>query len=236
MQSKDITITDARFQDTVSKTIKNIVAPEIETRVNKAIEETLIQTGKIVRYYPYLDKAKVKLDSNKKTVLCKILHRYGGDMIDFYTPYAYKQIYDEDLHEPCIIPFAEARVCVLNVKDFDSDEHLILGYYQNEELTGINPAKPGNVKMTSIVPTSVFWFKFGVDGVEYRSPSQPKIDVGDLEKDIKPVKYANSDDTYTKEELYTKDELYTREEVYTKKEVDELIKKAIREANDDSTD
>ena len=242
MDSKEITVTDDRLLKALNEPVGSIINNKVPNMIKKATDETKLFTGTITRFFPYLDKAKVKLNGSNKTVLCKILHRYCGDMIDFYTPRAYEETYDEDLHEPCVVPFAQQNVCVLKINDADSEEYLILGYYNNEDIVGLNPAKPGNFKIASLMPTNVFWFKFGVDGIEYRLSSEPTMSVGELDEDMKPVEYANSDDVYTKEDsyskedLYTRDEVYNKEEVYTKEEVDELIKKAVKKALGDDDD
>ena len=95
MNSKDITVTKPRAKNAVQKQIDKVVTPKIDNAVKTAVENERIRTGVITKFYPYLDKAMVKLDHTNKLILCKILHRYGGDLFDFYTPLSYKKIYDE---------------------------------------------------------------------------------------------------------------------------------------------
>ena len=202
MDSRNITATNSRL----NAVLGGIVDKKIDNRnfdevIDKKIEDSKIKTGVITKYYPYKDKAEVKLDKNGKLVVCKILHRYGGDMIDFYTPLAFEESYCEKLKEPCVIPKAKNNVCVLEVDDADSKEHLILGYYQNKDVVGIEPAKAGNLKITSITEPNVFWIKFGRDGLDLRLPNRPTEKVGNVEKNMKAVT------TYTKEEV---DELLSK--------------------------
>lgn len=201
MNSKDITVTEPRFKEAVGSFINEVTTPNINKKVNTAIENERIKTGVITKFYPYLDKAMVKLDNTNKTVLCKILHRFTGDLIDFYTPLENEQIFDDELKEPAIIPRAAQHVLVANINDKDSEENLILGYYLNEEVVGFSPAKPGNIKFMSLTESNPFWVKFGRDGLECRLPSNPRLSSGVLDKDMVDVEYADKSEVYSKEEV-----------------------------------
>ena len=198
--SKKLTVTEGRTREAVFNAVSQSIAPTLKNAVENAVENERIRTGVITKYYPYLDKAEVKLDDTKKLVLCKILHRFGGDMIDFYTPLEYEESFDDGLKEPCIIPRAQHNVCVLQIHDNDSDENLILGYYQNKDIVGFKPASPGNIKLMSITEPNLYWVEFGPDGLNLRLPKNPSIETGTL-----PVEMENGD-------------------FYTKKEVDEKLK------------
>lgn len=219
MNSNEITVTQGRLNQALSTAIKKTdVGTHINQQIQDAVENVMIRTGIITKFYPFLDKAEVKLDFDDSLILCKILHRYGGDILDFYTPLESEKIFDDELKEPAIIPRSPQNVCVLRIHDNDSEENLILGYYQNEEIVEYNPAAPGNIKLMSLNEVNPYWIKFGIDGLEFRLPKSLNMEVGDLEENMKDFNYANSDNTYTKDE------------VYTKEEVDELIKNAIEEA------
>ena len=82
----------------------------------------------------------------------------------------------------------------------------------------MNPASPGNFKIISIGGTNQFWIKFGADGLDLRLPKAATLNVGDMDKNMEEVDYADSTNVYTKDE------------VYTKEEVDELIAQKIAEA------
>ena len=215
---KDITITQGRAKKSFENVFNNLIMGKITDKIDKTVEKERIRTGVITKFYPYLDKAEVKLDNLDKKVLCKILHRYGGDIIDFYTPLENEQIFDDNLKEPAIIPRSNQHVCVLQIHDADSTENLILGYYNNEEVVGYDPAQPGNLKFMSLTESNLYWIKFGRDGLEFRLPSQPEFVSGDLDSDMEEINYADSENVYTKDE------------VYTKAEVDELIAEKIAEA------
>lgn len=194
--SKKITATGSRLDSLLGGMVDNKVDNKgFEKLIEDKVEENKIKTGVITKYYQYIDKAEVKLDKTGELVLCKILHRYGGDMIDFYTPLAFEQTFCDKLKEPCVIPKVEQNVCVLQIDDADSKENLILGYYQNKEILGFNPASPGNLKITSITEPNVFWIKFGKDGLDLRLPNRPTEQVGNVEENMKDV------ETYTKSEI-----------------------------------
>lgn len=214
MGSKNVHATDTKIRNLFQNTMATFIGNTVPQQITEAIDSVKIRTGRIVRFYPYIDKALVRLDNKDGTVLCKILHRFGGDIIEFYTPFDYDGGFDKSLGERYIIPRSAQNVCVLNIHDDDSEENLILGYYQNEEIIGFNPAKPGNVKLMSIGEDAQFWIKFGVDGFNYRIPNKPTATVGYYDEDAEELKYSDSKDVYTKEEV---DELL--------KEYEERIKK-----------
>ena len=218
--SKNITATKSRLMDNLTKITTAVIDSKVPKQISEAVDKETIRTGVLTKFYPYLDKAEVQLVYNEKKVLCKILHRYGGDITDFYTPVADTRDYDEKLHEPYIVPKARHSVCVLNINDKDSEENLILGYYQNSDIVEYNPASPGNIKVFLMVEDNQFWIKFGVDGFDYRLPSTPTMKIGKNNKIMEDVDYAQSDMTYTKQEI---DDLFVENsniEFYTKEELD----------------
>ena len=226
---------DSKYVNATEGTLKilmdNIINNKIDSRnYEKVIEDKCndlkVKTGVVTKFYPYLDKAEVKLDKSKKKIICKILHRYGGDMIDLYTPIHSERVFDEKLKEPALIPRATNNVCVLQIHDDVNQENLIIGYYQSNDIVGYNPAKPGNIKLMSITEPNLYWIKFGRDGLELRLPKKKTTDVGTRPSKMETVEYAEAKNTYTKEQVYTKQDLYT------KKEVEDLINKKLLELLD----
>ena len=204
MNSKDITVTKPRAKQAVNKHLNKVITPQVEKKVKEAVEKERIRTGVITKFYPYWDKAEVKLDGNKKKILCKILHRYGGDMIDFYTPSAIKETYDEKRKEVCVIPKSAQHVLVLNIHDADSTENLILGYYQNKDIVGFNPAKNGHMKLMSITEPNLYWLEFGPTGLDLRLSDKITTNTGTLKKNMKKGTILDSNNVYTKEEIDAK--------------------------------
>ena len=201
MNSKDITVTTPRARDAISKQFSKIMNPTLNSTVNKAVEEERIRTGVISKFYPYWDKAEVILDGSKEKILCKILHRYGGDVIDFYTPDADREIFDDERKEVCVIPKSAQHVLVMKIHDSDSTENLILGYYQDKDIVGFKPAKNGHMKLMSITEPNLYWLEFGRTGLDVRVPGQIKSDVGTLPKTMESGNIYDSNMIYTKEEV-----------------------------------
>lgn len=227
--SKNITATEGRLTSNINNLVRNSINNSgIEQRIIESAESSKPHSGVVVKFYPHLDKALVKL-SNNKSVYCHILHLFGGELLDLFTPLGEKS-FCETLREPCVVPRAELNCFVTDIGNKTSHEWLLVGYYNNEELIGVNPAEPGNVKIVTRGGMNQFWIKFGYDGLDLRLPNTATINKGEMNDDMEPVDYASAGDVYTRDEVYCKDE------VYTKDEVDELIKKAIEEALDDNDD
>lgn len=222
--SKDLVMTDKRAQQAFDDAITRVTLPRINEQIKSSVDNERLRTGVIRKFYPWLDKAEVKFDNVNKKVLCKVLHRFGGELLDLFTPNLDRWGFDDKLKERYIVPRGAIHVVVANLHDADSDEHLILGSYQNEELVGLNPAAPGNFKIATRGGHNQFWLKFGYDGLDIRLPNTSTMKVGEMDKDMTEIDYADATTVYTKEEVYSKDE------VYTKEEVDELIREAIQEA------
>jgi len=221
--SKKINATKGRLMNGFDKITHSAIQNTVPKQIEEAISKVSMRTGVITKFYPYLDKAEVQFDSTKKKVLCKILHRFCGDLIDFYTPLADKKGFNKKLQEPYVVPKFRQTVCVLNIHDSDSQEHLILGYYNNKDIVNFNPAKPGNLKIMSVYDDgNECWLKFGKDGFNYRVTKTPNRYVGDKHEDdgVKEFDYPMSTDVYTKSEV---DKLINEKEIYTKEEVDTLL-------------
>ena len=113
----NITATQGRLKQAYDKGLGKLVQNDISKTVNNIVKDTRINTGVITKFYPYLDKAEVKL-SNDKLILCKILHRYGGELIDYYTPTG-EEDYCIKLKEPCILPREELNCLIMDGDDED---------------------------------------------------------------------------------------------------------------------
>lgn len=220
---KDSTITTGRLEQSIEHAVNRVAGPQITQQISNAVEDERLRTGRVTKFYHYLDKAEVKIDHSGELVLCKILHRFGGDVLDLYTPVASEESFCDELKEPCIIPRHGLNCLVIKIHDEDSEENLILGYYENEEIVGLNPAAPGNFKIATRGGTNQYWIKFGHDGLELRLPENGSMDIGEIPDEMENKEYADSTNVYTKEEVYNKTE------VYTKEEVDELIAQKLAE-------
>ena len=204
-----ITLTNRRQYDPFRILVNQIIDErEIEKTINKTVDASKTRTGVLTKFYPYVDKAEVKLDHNSKTVICRLLHRFGGSLIDFFTPEGERD-FCETLKEPCIIPRAELNVLVADISNEDAKEMLLLGYFNLRDFVGIKPADPGYMKITDIGATNQWGVEIGQGEIKVTSYDGIKVVEGEYHADNTEVKYADSANTYTK------------------KEVDALIKKAI---------
>ncbi|MBQ2653069.1 MAG: hypothetical protein IJF83_05895 [Methanobrevibacter sp.] len=200
--TENITLTNRR-QLAPIKTIvdKAIEEKEIEKTIDKTVDASKSRTGVLTKFYPYLDKAEVKLDHNSKKVLCRFLHNFSGSLIDFFTPDG-ESSFCETLHEPCILPRADLHVCVLDISNEDAaDEMLILGYFNPDDIVGIKPANPGYLKITDIGATNQWGVEIGQGEVNIRTVKGAHFTEGEYHTDDTDVEYANSEKVYTKQEM-----------------------------------
>ena len=201
-ESKYITATEGRLLTGLGRLISNSIDNYgIDERIQKKVDEAKIRTGTLTKVYPYLDKFEVRLHFNNKRVLCKKLHLFGGELLDLYTPNIDRWDFDDNLKERYGVPRGGLHCVVLSINDDDSDEDLLLGFYQNEELVGLNPATPGNLKLVTRGGTNQFWIKFGYDGLDLRLPSRLKTQIGEIGTEMEEVEYSDKGAVYTKEEI-----------------------------------
>lgn len=199
MKSSDkINVTDARLRNALKSEFDYSVMPGINNKILKVAYDSKMQVGVITKFYPYLDKVEVKL-RNGTLILCRILHRFGGSLIDFYTPDGERD-YCTKLKEPCIIPRSEFECLILDVND-TSKEQILVGYFISEELIGSNPAHSGNMKLVYIAGDNEYWIKFGREGLDIRLPDSLVMNQGRLDEEMETVDYINSNNFYTKEEV-----------------------------------
>ena len=213
----NITVTNGRLEKALKTRVEPIIMPQVTKQVNQAVNDSKFQIGVMTKFYPYLDKCEIEV--NGELVLCKILHRFIGDLCEYYTPVG-DEDYCSTLNEPCIIPMGTLECLILDVND-DTDEQIMVGFINSEELIGVNPAKQGNLKLVSRTETNQFWIKFGLDGLDIRSPQAPTTNVGEYDSTMEEVKYTNSNDVYTKAEV---DQLIEdlRNEILGEDDTDEL--------------
>lgn len=195
--SDKINVTDARLRNALKTEIEYSVVPEINKKISDVATNAKIQIATMTKFYPYLDKAEVKIKN--KLILCKILHRFNGDLIDFYTPEG-EQDYCSKLKEPCIIPRSELTCLILDINDGTS-EQIIIGYFSSEELIGLDPAEMGSLKLTKITGTNQYWIKFGGDGLDLRLPSNSTISAGEFDEEMEEINYITQEDVIDKPDL-----------------------------------
>ncbi|MCR5026991.1 MAG: hypothetical protein K6A34_06090 [Methanobrevibacter sp.] len=197
----DITLTNGREFKTLDLVVNKVIDNrKIEQTIDETVDSSKTRTGVITKFYPYLDKAEVKLDNVAKPVLCRILHRMGGVLIDFFTPEG-ELDYCETLQEPCILPREELHVLVADISNIDAKEMLLLGYYHPEDIVGIKPADQGYLKITNIGATNTWGVQIGNGEIKVSTNEGVVFEEGEFKTDDTVINYANDKDTYTKDEV-----------------------------------
>lgn len=233
--SSDVTVTDARMKDVLKKQVVPLVMESVSPVITREVETAKLRTGVVTKFYPYLDKAEVKLDNSNLKVLCRLPHKFGGALIDFFTP-AGDGDFCEDFKEPCIFPRDPLYCLIVKIHEDDSDDYLLVDYYLGDEILGFDPAPPGSMRISNFRASCEDYIEFGGDGLKIQTKKPIETSYGEYEDDVTIPVYADADDVYTKDEVYTKKEVYakrevySKQEVYTKKEVDDLIAEKIAEA------
>ncbi len=195
MNSKHITDTDSRLFEGLSSVVTQVYEQQgVEQKIKDTVEESMITTGVMTKFYPYLNKCEVLLDKYDKKVICKNALMFNGDLLLFYTPNGDRS-YCERLKEPCIIPRGNLGVFVVNVHD-DTDEYYMLSYFLKDDLVYSNPSAPGNFKILAMGAVNEYSIKFGIDGLKIVSNG-----------DIEATSLSDLEDEGVVREFYTKSEI-----------------------------
>ena len=194
-------ITNERTKNALHNQFKDFLDGEnIESQINKKIEEHSLKEGKIIEFYPYLDMALVEL-SNKKQVEAHILHRCYGGIVDLFTPLG-EQVISETKHEPCIIPRFYQDVLVAEV---GTDKYVLLGYFNlSERMVGsFSPAKSNEYLIKSLSDTNQGGLSVTPSDINISSANSITFQQSDV-GETTDIEYANSENTYTKQQVYNK--------------------------------
>jgi hypothetical protein len=197
-------ITNQRTKNALHNQFKDFLDGEnIESQINKKIEEHSIKKGKIIEFYQYLDMALVELSDNKQ-VEAYILHRCYGGIVDLFTPLG-EQIISETKQEPCIIPRFYQEVLVAEV---GSDEYVILGYFNlRERMVGsFSPAQSNEYIIKSLSDTNQGGLSITPSNINISSANDITFTQSDVGK-ATDIEYANSKNTYTKDQVYNKTQI-----------------------------
>ena len=209
--TQEVTDTDARLRNLLMSNIKHSLGSEVNQRIIEASDDAKVQLGYAVKFYPYLSKAEVKLKLNNQKVICKLPHKFMGDMIDLYVPSGTRG-YCKKLREPCVYPRASLPCLVLKIKG--EREYLLVNYYLPDELTGVSPPSNGNLKLSCITGTKECFVEFGYDGLKVNTNKELDFSVGEFEGKENEVNYTLNNTSLDVD-------------AYTKKEVDDFIDKTI---------
>lgn len=206
-------VTNARVKDSLHGQFKDFLDGEnIPEQITKKIEEHSIKKGLVKEVYHYLDTSLVEL-SNGKQVEAYHLHRTLGNIVDLFTPIG-EQVISETKHEPCIQPRFQLKCLVAEV---GKEEYVLLGYYSPNMVGSFSPADNGHY----LIRTFTDGYEAGLDIapgnislISHTGATFVEADVGESTQ----INYAESKDTYTKNEVYRKTETYGKNDVYRKTE------------------
>lgn len=176
------TVTDATVFRAFKKMTEKSIGDEVKQEIQKQVSAVMIHTAKLVEYYQWLNKAKVLVDG--KPVICKVLNRCGGSVVDLYTPLG-TDSFNEKMKEPCVIPFDYLDCLVVDINSGDN-EWLLLGYYMSGNMVITTPAEKGDYKIARVD---------ALDEQEFTMRSEPsytksEVDemVSELKKEIEELK------------------------------------------------
>ena len=220
MSSQTKTDTDGTIRKLLKTTVGDSILQSTDKKIAQAVEDLTMKTGTVTKFYPYLDKAEVKLKNNNK-VLCRLPHRFMGSLIDFYTPGGDRS-FCNNLREPCIIP-RDTLNCLVAIIDDEDMDYFLISFYISGNIVGFSPPDMGSMKICNFRVSNEDYIEFGGDGLKIVSKKPIESSYGEYEDKITVNEYADASNVYSKDE------------VYTKEDVDELIKNKIAEAlGDDS--
>jgi len=201
-------VTDGRVRESLHGQFKQFLEGEnISEQIVKNIENHGIKKGKVLEVYHYLDKSLVKL-SDGKEVEAWHLHRCLGSVIDLYTPEG-EQIISKKKSEPCIIPKYDLKSLVAEV---GKDEYVLLGYFNPNMVGAFSPADKGTYVVKTLTDTSQGGLTVGPQEIKLTSNNGVSFKEQDLGESTE-INYANSENTYTKQEVYNKDQTYNKSEI-----------------------
>ena len=191
--SKNITDTSSRLLSKLQSISEDVYSKQdVEGKIERAVTDSMLTTGNVIKYYPYLNKAMVKLDHSKKTIICKILSIFGGDMLLLYTPVGDRK-YCSTMHEPCILPRGQLS-CLVAPLNSDDDEGLLLGYFSRTDLVGFNPSKQGNFKILAFGSLQEYSLRFGINGLKVVTNGKvDKSEINDWGTDVSTKHYTQEE-------------------------------------------
>ena len=196
VNSNNLTVTKGRLDNKFNRLFENYTEKSgIKEVIRAGDENSKAHTGHVTKFYPYLDKAEVVLDGSHKKIYCKILHMFGGELLELFTPFGDNDFCDT-LKEPCVIPRDLMSCFVVDISNKDNDDWLLLGYYNSEEIIGLDPAKPGNMKLLTCSHETKYSIEFGQDGLDVSLIEKPELAVGPTEEEMEKQEIINKEPVY----------------------------------------
>ena len=217
LSSKNITDTESRLKEILNNHSEDYYNRQnIPSQIETAINENMLTTGIMTKFYPSINKSEIKLDTTGEKVICKNSLLFMGDLILLYTPSG-DASYCERMKEPCVIPRGKLGCIVGHLNSNDDDEYLFLSYYSPYDMIGLNPSKQGNFKILAMGGVNEYSLRFGLDGLQVVNNGKiMKTELDSFGGDV-------TESYYTQDEI---DDLIQNEvkgSYYTQEEVDNLI-------------
>lgn len=192
-------ITNERTKNALHNQFKQFLDGEnLTEQIIKQIQNHGLKSGIVKEVYHYLDTSLIEL-SDGKQVEASHLHRTFGNIIDLFTPLG-EQIISETKHEPCIIPRFQLKGVIA---ELGSDEYVLMGFYNPNMVGNFSPADNGHY----LIKTMTDGFQAGIDVnssninlMANNGAVFTETGVGESTE----VEYANSENTYTKQQVYNK--------------------------------
>ena len=193
MSSKNITDTDARVLKGITNIVQSVYdKQDIDGKIKRVVSDNMITTGVMTKFYPYLNKCEVQLDTTDELVLCSIISLFSGDLLFFFTPSG-EESFCETLREPCVIPRGKLNVLVANIQNDDYD-YVMLGYFFPNDIIGVTPAPLSNFRISGISAVKEYSITFGLDGLHIVTGDNVQTTiVDDFEEDISVEQYSKSE-------------------------------------------
>lgn len=190
------TVTDARLLNSLKNVNTIINSDNVSKEIETKVAESIALKGKLVRFYPRLDKAKVKIENEE--VMAWVLHKCCGNTWDFYTPNG-EQGYDTTLNTVFIDPLDKSDCLVLKIKG-NKNEYVLLGYLSSGNLQPSVPAEPNTWQIINFGFPELFSLKFQNGYFDVLTRNGIKVDYSNYGEGDEII-FADEKDTYSKEEV-----------------------------------
>lgn len=189
--SRNITDTSSRLLEHLSNISDNVYEDKnVDVQIDNAINDKLITTGKLLKFYPSINKCLVELGDGS-TKICTNLMLMGGGLMFLYTPRG-DRVFCKDMKEACIIPWGDVYVFVAPVNNLDV--WVMLGYYFPNDFIGFNPSKQGQFKILAFGSMGEYSIRFGIDGFKiYNNGKMEKSEVDIYGEELESDLYSKED-------------------------------------------
>lgn len=220
--SRSITDTNGRLLSSLAKISDKVYeGKNVESKIVKAVNDSMIHEATVLKCYPALSKYLVKINDTGEEVLCKTSLLMNGGVIFLFTPRGDRGFCD-DLKEPCVFPWSRLDCFVAPVSN--SDEWVFLGFFTPTEWVGINPSKQGHFKLIATASLKHYSLSFGLSGLSIVNNGEiNKEEIDESGNSVSPKYYSQEEvDALLKE--YDDRVKFLEEKLTVDGEIDALLK------------